>query len=142
MESLLNDSGGKEPSYALILLFHAALDRLDSISILMEKSSLEGASICLRGFVEAIINIEALIKKDFSVRGYAVLYWLIINELHQLKQECPKYYEGKALEEMLLKDLYLKPQPLFKGDIDSIINAYEELLQQRKFKKMTNTHAR
>ena len=109
----------------------------DSVSILIEKSSIEPAKILIRSLMESTFSLLYMIEKDEQLRSHSFLICRLNKEI--------KYYKQFIKDEEISKNFvskFIKQEPDFELEnhcnpieIEKVIKAKESLLLEDNYKE-------
>jgi len=98
---------GDEKIVALVLL-RKILELIDSISILIGKSSVDSSKIILRSLLEVLFETEYLLKEDSEKRAKCLMVWYMNKLIKSRTKYDPTTTEGQIFYEELKQDQMLK----------------------------------
>lgn len=137
---------GDEKIVALVLL-RKTLDLLDSISILISKSSIDSSKILLRSLLEVLFETEYLLKEDSEKRAKCLMVWYMNKLIKNRFKHDPSTTEGKIFYAKLKQDQMLKGSGIDEfsrdlshklqkeiSDIQKILKDYEDF--QKEYDKI------
>ena len=139
----LETAKGSDELLPPILLFRNFLELIDSISILIQKSSIDPCKIILRGVLETYFSLEYIFEKDTYDRSMAFMVWHAHKNLKWYKKLDIDTPDGKQFQEQINKDKsFIKMDlPKFPG-LSIAIENVESLLKRTEYQKAENEYQR
>ncbi len=123
--------GAGEEVVPLLFSFRHALELLDSISILVRKSSIDPSKILLRAKLEVLLGTKYILQQDAIRRAMGFMVWHIHKKLKRYQRLDPETQQGKELRKKIEQDFLIKDMKITKPEqLDEMIANIEELLNE------------
>ncbi len=139
---IANLKGGDE-QMPVVLLFRNLLELIDSVSILIKKSSIDPCKVILRTALETSLGLEYILKEKTIDRSMAFIFCMYKNEIKNLKKldlntEVGKQFASKLRKDTNLNGIAIQPPT----DLGIRRREIEDLLQSPIYIKFENEYKR
>ena len=135
---------GSDEQMPLILFFRDLLEKADSISLLIDKSSIDPSKIILRSIFEIHLYIDYLTEKDYEDRAMSFLVWDKMRKLRLLNSFKKDTEQYKQLLAQLRKDKSILGTDILENipDVKEKLKNIEKLLKREEYRKAVNEYNR
>lgn len=122
---------GGDDNLPIILSLRHFIELIDSVSILVKKSSIDPCKLILRGALETYFSLEYLLEKNTPQRSMAFLVWHTHKKLKTYYRLDNSKQESKSLanairNDKLLSDFQLPAIPDIQNAIDNLQSLLKE----------------
>jgi len=139
---IANLKGGDE-QMPVILLFRNFLELLDSVSILVKKSSIDPCKVILRTALETSLGVEYILKENTIDRAMSFLVCSYYKELKVLEKHDITTEHGKQFRSVFFRDENLNGVTIPTPDnLTDKIRGLKELLQSTSYIKVKTEYER
>lgn len=126
-----------------IMSFRNALELIDSISILLEKSSIEPCKLQLRTLLETIFTISYITEKDSETRAYNYLVCHYHEKINFYKRLDIKTQQGKQFSSEIKRDRLVGKMDFSNyPNLQSNISNLTQLLKKNIYSKSEKEYQR
>jgi hypothetical protein len=139
----IEQAKGTDENLPVILMFRHILDLLDSLSILVKKSSIDPGKLILRSILETLLGLQYLLDTDTKERALNFLVWHYNKDLKVLKKLKPGEQAYMQFEKKLENDkTIIGMNPPHIPDIDTNIEILDKLLSNPLYSNAATEYQR
>lgn len=139
----IDNARGDDDQVVILLLFRNYLELIDSISILIKKSSIDPCKIILRTALETSLGLEYILREDTQNRAFGFLVCILHKEINTLKKHNSRTEVGKQFKSIFDKDINIKgnniPTP---ENLEGKIKSLESLLFEPNYLTVESEYQR
>lgn len=135
---------GSDEQMPPMMFFRDLLEKADSISIIVKKSSIDPAKVILRSIFETHLYLDYITEKETVDRAMSFLVWETKKKIQLLDTYNDNTNLNNALKSKLRKDKSLDENGILDGipNLNSEIENLEELLRQEEYQNANEEYHR